>query len=153
MTKLRKSIIVGLACAGLSLGAVAASANMGHCRHGGFDQEKFMQHMQKRQAQLHDQLKLNADQETAWKTFTEKVTPTPGERPKPEEFAALTAPERMEKIASMMKLREARMTERVAAVKEFYSVLTAEQKKVFDDNFMAHRKGDHGKKRHEPKAQ
>ncbi len=153
MTKLRKFIIVGLASAGLGLGAAAASANMDHCRHGGFDKEKFTQHLQKRQAQLHDQLKLNADQETAWKSFTDKVTPTPGERPNPEEFAALKAPERMERMASMMKQREARMTERVAAVKEFYAVLTPAQQKVFDDNFMAHRTGSHGTKHQEKQAQ
>lgn len=141
MTKLQKWIVVGLTTAGLGLGAAAASANMGHCQHGNFDKAKFAEHMQKREARLHAQLKLSADQETAWKSFTEKMRPSPGEGPKHEELAGLKTPERMERMAEMMKQHEARMTERVAAVKEFYAVLTPAQQKVFDDNFMAGHRG------------
>lgn len=144
MSNIRKLILVGLATAGLGLGAAAVSANAGHCRHGGFDKEKFTEHMQKRQARLHDQLKLSANQESAWKTFSEKTKPAPGEGPKHEELAGLKAPERMERMAAMMKQREGRMVERVAAVKEFYAVLTPEQQKVFDANFMAGRRGGKG---------
>ena len=129
MIHFRKLILIGLTGAGLSLSAVAGSAIPGHCQHGNFDKEKCAEHMQKRQAHLHDQLKLSADQEPAWKAFSEKIKPVPGERPNHEELAALKAPERM---AAMMKQREARMTEHVAAVKEFYAVLTPEQQKVFD---------------------
>ena len=144
MTKLQKLMIVGLTTAGLGLGAVAVSANPGHCEHGGFDKEKFAQHMQKREARLHEQLKLSAEQEGAWKSFTEKVRPAPGEWPKHEELAGLKAPERMERMAAMMKQREARMMERVAAVKAFYAVLSPAQQKVFDDNFMAGHRGAKG---------
>jgi periplasmic protein CpxP/Spy len=147
MTKLQKLIIVGLTTAGLGLGAAAASANMGHCDHGNFDKAKFAEHMQQREARLHEQLKLSADQETAWKSFTEKMRPTPGDGPKHEALAGLKTPERMERMAEMMKQHEARMTERVAAVKEFYAVLTPAQQKVFDDNFMGrhHRANRPGK--------
>jgi Spy/CpxP family protein refolding chaperone len=143
MSNIRKLIIVGLASAGLGLGAVAVSANTGHhCHHGGFDKEKSAEYMQKRQTRLHDQLKLSAEQEPAWKTFTEKLKPASGERPSHEEFAGLKAPERMERMAALMKQREGRMAERVAAVKEFYAVLTPEQQQVFDANFMTrHRAG------------
>lgn len=140
MTKLRNFILVGFTTAGLGLAMSAVHASPDECHRAGFNKEKFMQHMQQREARLHEQLKLSAAQEPAWKSFIDKVKPAAGERPKPEELSGLKAPERMERMAEHMKQREARMTERVAAVKEFYAVLTPEQQKVFDDNFMAHRK-------------
>ena len=143
MTKLRKFILVGLTSASLGLAVSAVSANPGACHHKDFDNEKFSKHMQQRQAQLHEQLKLSTAQEPAWKAFTEKVKFTPSERPNREELAGLKAPERMERMAAMMKQREGRMTERVAAVKEFYATLTPAQQKTFDDNFMSH--GKHAK--------
>lgn len=145
MSNIRKLIIVGLASAGLGLGAIAVSANTGpHCHQGGFNKEKSAERMQQRQARLHDQLKLGAEQESAWKTFTDKMKPAGGDRPKHAELAGLKAPERMERMAAMMKQREGRMAERVAAVKEFYAVLTPEQQQVFDANFMARHHGGKG---------
>ena len=143
MTKLRKFILVGLTSASLGLAVSAVSASPGACHHKDFDQEKFSEHMQQRQARLHEQLKLSTAQEPAWKAFTEKVKFTPGERPNREELAGLKAPERMERMAAMRKQREGRMAERVAAVKEFYATLTPGQQKTFDDNFMSH--GKHAK--------
>lgn len=92
-----------------------------------------------RQILLHAKLKLTPEQEPAWNTFAGKVKPLdaderPG-RPDPEEFAKLTAPERMEAMLAGMKTREERMTAHLAAVKEFYAVLTPEQQKVFDTEF------------------
>ena len=141
MTKLRKLILAGLATAGLGLAAGTVSAHPDACSHAGFNKEKFMEHMQKREARLHDQLKLSAAQEPAWKAFTAKVKPAPGEMPNHEERADLKAPERMERMVERMQQRAGRMTERVAAVKEFYAVLTPAQQNVFDANFMAGRKG------------
>jgi len=148
MTKLQKLILVGLTTAGLGLGAAAVSANTGHCRHGEFDKANFAERMQKHQARLHDQLKLSAEQEPAWKSFTEKMQATRGERPNHEELARLPAPERMERMAAMMKQREGKMAERVATVKEFYAVLTPEQQKAFDANFMARQRGGKGHGKH-----
>ncbi len=91
-----------------------------------------------RQILLHAKLKLTPEQEAAWNTFVEKVKPAAGEgfeRPDPEELAKLTAPERMEAMLARMKSREERMTTHLAAVKEFYAVLTPEQQKVFDAEF------------------
>lgn len=90
---------------------------------------------------LHDKLKLTPEQETAWKSFHEKMKPTESRnRPDRSELASLHAPERREKMLSMMKEHENRMAERVAAVKEFYAVLTPEQQKLFDDQFSKHRR-------------
>jgi Spy/CpxP family protein refolding chaperone len=92
-----------------------------------------------RQILLHAKLKLTAEQEPAWNTFAEKVKPAAAderpERPDREELAKLTAPERMEAMLAGMKAREERMGAHLAAVKEFYAVLTPEQQKVFDTEF------------------
>ncbi len=145
MSNIRKLIIVGLAGASLGLGAIAVNASAGHrCHEGGFNKEKSAERMQQRQARLHDQLKLGAEQEPAWKAFTEKMKPAGGDRPKHAELAGLKAPERMERMAAMMQQREGRMAERVAAVKEFYAVLTPAQQQVFDANFMTRHRGGKG---------
>ena len=49
------------------------------------------------------------------------------------EWAKLTTPERADKMLERSKAHQAQQAEHVAALKEFYAVLTAEQKKVFDD--------------------
>ena len=92
---------------------------------------------------MHDKLKLSAEQEGAWKTFTASVTPTPKERPDREALAKLPAPERIDRMLAHMQQRQERMSQRAAAVKSFYAVLTPAQQKVFDENFM--RRHQHGK--------
>ena len=52
-----------------------------------------------------------------------------------KEWSNLTAPERMERRLEMMKGQRRKMTNHLAAVKTFYSVLTPEQQKIFNDNF------------------
>ena len=44
----------------------------------------------------------------------------------------LNAPQRLEKGLEHMKAMEAKLTEHLAALKEFYAVLTPEQQKTFD---------------------
>jgi len=141
MTKFRKNILlIGLATLGLGSAPILALANTG-CGPMGGGSEKFAQQIEKRQARLHDKLKLTPEQNAAWKTFSEKMKPS-GSRSRPDISAmeSLHAPERMEKILSMMKEHESRMAERVVAVKEFYAVLTPEQQKLFDEQFAKHRR-------------
>jgi Spy/CpxP family protein refolding chaperone len=47
-----------------------------------------------------------------------------------------------------MKEHQAHQTEHVAALKEFYAVLTPDQKKVFDDFHSGPRNGGRGKSKH-----
>ncbi|HUX62546.1 Spy/CpxP family protein refolding chaperone [Sulfuricella sp.] len=141
MTKFRRNIfLIGLAAIGLGTAPVLALANPG-CGPMGAGSGKFAERIEKRQAELHDKLKLTPVQETAWKSFSEKMKPT-GARNRPDrsELASLHAPERMEKMLTMMKEHESQMAVRVAAVKEFYAVLTPEQQKLFDDQFSKHRR-------------
>lgn len=103
------------------------------------DPVKFREHVAKRQAALHEKLKLTASQEAAWKTYAAAATPDIRMRPDRAAWAALTAPERMEKMLAKMQEREAHMTRHLAAMKTFYAVLSPEQQKVFNDNVGAGR--------------
>ncbi|MFD2270255.1 Spy/CpxP family protein refolding chaperone [Undibacterium arcticum] len=47
-------------------------------------------------------------------------------------------------MLAMMKEGEARMSQRLAAMKTFYAVLSPEQKKVFNDNFRMMHGRHHG---------
>ncbi len=141
MSKFRRNIfLIGLAAIGLGTAPVLALANSG-CGPMGAGPGKFAERIEKRQAALHDKLKLTPVQETAWKKFHEKMKPTESRnRPDQSALSAMHAPERLERMLAMMKEHESRMSERVAAVKEFYAVLTPEQQKLFDDQFSQHRR-------------
>ncbi|MGE5651768.1 MAG: Spy/CpxP family protein refolding chaperone [Bacillota bacterium] len=139
MTSFRKHLFIGMAAFSLGVGSVASLAQtpdggpMGD--HGNYG-ERMKEHMAKRAAELHDKLKLNAEQEKAWNAYMDKVKPgEPPVRPDRGELDKLTAPERMERRLAHMKEAEKRMEQHVAATKEFYAVLTPEQKKVFDEAF------------------
>lgn len=145
MTSFRKNLLIGIAALGLGIGSVASYADMpgagpmggpgGMGDHGRYG-DHMKEHMAKRAAELHDKLKLNAEQEKAWSAYMAKVKP--GEmpaRPDRAELDKLTAPERMDRMLTHMKEAEKRMEQHAAATKEFYAVLTPEQKKTFDDEF------------------
>ncbi len=123
---------------------IAAPAKGGHQagerRH---DPAKMQAYKAKRQADLKAQLKLTPAQEGAWTAYTASTQRPAYARPSAEqraEFAKLTTPERIDK---MRALRNQRMTEMSAAMdkrdeatKTFYAALTADQKKVFDNQRM-----------------
>lgn len=145
MTTFRKRLLIGLVAVGLGAGSVAAFAERPDCGHmggpaafgdHGKGSERMKERMEKRAAELHDKLKLNASQENAWRTYIGKMTPADmPAHPDRAELAKLPAPERMEKMHALMKEREKHMGERVTATKEFYAVLTPEQRKIFDEQF------------------
>ncbi|HWQ94699.1 MAG TPA: Spy/CpxP family protein refolding chaperone [Gammaproteobacteria bacterium] len=141
MTKFRRNIfLIGLVAIGLGTASALALADT-ECGLMGAGSGKFAERIEKRQAELHDKLKLTSVQETAWKSFHEKMKPTEShKRPDRSELSALHAPERLERMLATMKEHESRMADRVAAVKEFYAVLTPDQQKLFDDQFSKHSK-------------
>jgi hypothetical protein len=114
----------------------------------GKNAERMEKMHEKHLATLHDKLKLTAQQETAWNKFAaNKPMFDKANRPDPAEMQKLNAPQRMEKGVEHMKAMETKMTEHLAALKEFYAVLTPEQQKIFDEQtppFGEH-KGHHGK--------
>ncbi|WP_075111698.1 Spy/CpxP family protein refolding chaperone [Noviherbaspirillum massiliense] len=156
MANFRKSLMIGVATIAFGAGSFAAYADQnadGQSGRGRVDSQQMQERMAKRQAELHDKLKLNATQEGAWKTFAEKMKPAERPaRPSREEMAKLSVPERMDRMLALMKEREARMTERVAATKQFYATLTPEQQKIFNEQFRPGLGRDHGHgHRHAPR--
>lgn len=113
--------------------------------HGGGTPERRAERIQQHQKRLHDALKLTPEQEGAWKKFTESLQPARREaRAAPEDWEKLTAPERAEKMLDLSKRHQENMVTHVAALKDFYAVLTPEQKKTFDDHHRAHRNDRRG---------
>ncbi len=146
MSKTVKIMLAGAAILALSAGAHARG---GDCSFGDgpmmgdMKSERMEKMREKHLAALHDKLKLDAQQETAWKKFAASA-PMGGkmERPDPEEMEKLNAPQRMEKGLERMRTMEKKMAEHLAVLKEFYAVLTPEQQKTFDDRMPSH--GDRG---------
>jgi protein CpxP len=144
MTQFRNRLLIGITAFGLAAGVSAAPGDQGpaggqgqaHAQGHDSREGKMQERAAKRQAELHDKLKLTGAQEGAWKTFVEKTRPA--ERPARPDRAAMEAasvPERMEMMLARMKTREKFMTDRLAAVREFYGVLSADQQKVFNAGF------------------
>jgi periplasmic protein CpxP/Spy len=147
MNTLRKQLLITITALGLGVGAATAHARMdGPHRMGGPGySERWQERMETRAAELQAKLKLNPAQEQAWNAYLQ--TMKPGERgahPARGEMAQLSAPERLERMHAMMKEREQRMAQRVAATREFYAVLTPEQRKIFDEQFQ-HGRGRYAK--------
>jgi len=172
MNTLRKQILVAFAAVGFAGAAFAqttpAAAPEG--RHGhAVTAEQRAAHQAERQAKraqfqakraerqaaraakLRADLKLTAQQEPAFAAFL--AAGKPAQRPQHQgtgktgeraQFAALPAPQRMERMVERQKERTARMEARLAALNNFYAVLTPEQKKVFDSQPM---RGGFGKHR------
>ena len=86
-----------------------------------------------RQQQLHDALRLTAEQESGW----EKLLASESSRQFPgvgqlKDWSSLSVPERAEKMLEFSRKQQARMTEHVAALKNFYAMLNTDQKKTFE---------------------
>lgn len=158
MKHLRATLVSGLMAAGLVSAVYAAPPmpagsapdhgsmhGMHGMAHGG---EHHREAVARRQAVLHDKLKLTGSQEAAWKTYIEAIKPPQAEgrpgRPERAEWEKLSAPERLEKMLSMMKEREARMTTHLSAMKTFYAALSPLQQQIFNDNVGARMHGRHG---------
>jgi len=153
VNKSAKMILAGLAIAALSASVYARG---GDCDYGpgyggrggmmGMNPERMEKMHEQHLVTLHDKLKLTAQQEPAWKKFA-AVNPMADKtaRPDPAEMDKLNAPQRMEKGLEHMKTMEKKMADHLAALKEFYTVLTPEQQKIFDEQMPGF--GDRGGRR------
>lgn len=160
MNALRKNIVIGLAVLGMGSAVLplhaAEDAHKGHAAHGQAQmtpeqrdarraefRAKRAEHFAKRQAAVHDALKLSAAQEPAWAAYQAAIKPpavAPVKRDRAA-FAAMKAPERMQMRLDRSKQRIARMEARLAATKNLYAALTPTQQKLFDENS---KRGGHG---------
>jgi len=139
----RKGLLISLAAlTTFAAGATAYAASAPETpagRHGQAAtqeqrQAKWAEHAAKRQARLHDALKITPAQEPAWAAYLAAMKPAATARRRGDraEWAGLTAPARMEKRLSMAKEHIAAMESRLPALNAFYAQLTPEQKKLFD---------------------
>ncbi|MFH0934650.1 MAG: Spy/CpxP family protein refolding chaperone [Pseudomonadota bacterium] len=146
MNKTVKMLLAGVAIIAVSAGAYARG---GDCNFGdgpmmgGKSMERMEKMRERHLASLHDDLKLSAQQETAWKKFAAS-NPMPGkmDRPDRDEMKKMNAPQRMEKGLEQMRAMEKNMGEHLEVLKEFYAALTPEQQKTFDEEMS--RRGHHG---------
>jgi Spy/CpxP family protein refolding chaperone len=161
MNTLRKTLLTGLAAlslGGAMLGAQAqsqASSSDQHPKAHLSKEERQAKHAEfaarraQRVARLHDELKITPAQENAWNAFAASMKPAQrGEHQRGDRaaLAKLSAPERAQKMIERQKVRTASMEQRLSALNSFYSVLSPEQKKVFDEKSarMQSRFGRHG---------
>lgn len=151
MNTLRKHLLIALAVLGMGSAAFSVQAQTAapEGRHANaVTQEqrmaKWQEHFAKRQAKLHEALKLTGAQESAWATYQAAIKPSAmGAHGDRAAWAGLSAPARMEKMIAMSKQHTAAMESHLAALNTFYSVLTPAQKQVFDQNTRGGR-GGHG---------
>jgi len=104
----------------------------GHPMGGGMMNREAMQEM------LHTRLKLRADQEDAWKTFTNSTKQPRSMPDNPVDWDKLNTPQRAEKMLELSKKHIQNMESNIEAMKTFYAVLTPEQQQIFDDFHSSH---------------
>ena len=155
MKTYRKHLIAALSA--LTLGACALGAHAqtadqattpqarhgAHAQHQKLTPEQRAQFRAQRIAKLHDELKITPAQENAWKAFVASMQPPARQQHDRAAWANLTAPERMAKMIARQKQRTAALEQRQASLNTFYSVLSADQKKTFDEK-AAHFGRGHG---------
>lgn len=110
--------------------APGCDAMEGRARHAEHHEKMMEQHHK----QLHVALKLTAEQEPGWNALmAAEQTKMPGMgRGDREDWSKLSTPERAEKMLAHQAERQTRMTAYVAALKDFYATLSADQKKTFE---------------------
>ena len=147
MTKMTrtKAIVAGAAGAALLLGAGVGAYAQNDGRTMGrpaaqraFDPAAMKARMEARHAgraaALHDLLKITPAQEGAWAAFQSATRPPARERDPAarQDRQSLTTPQRLDRLVERENQRHAQVLGRTAAVRQFYSQLSPEQKKTFD---------------------
>ena len=127
----------------LSLGGAAvaqpapAAQEAGHRHERGDRPHRDPAEMAARRAQhLRDTLQLTPNQEPALNAFVSSMAPPADRREKMRadrgERAAMTTPERLDRMKARMADRQAQFARRADATMRFYSQLSPAQKKAFD---------------------
>lgn len=95
------------------------------------------EHVEAKAKALRDILNLRPDQEPAFQAFLASMKPLEDREEKHEArdeaaTAALTTPERLDRMAARMAEHQAAFQRHIDAVKRFYAVLSPEQQRAFD---------------------
>jgi endo-1,4-beta-D-glucanase Y len=112
--------------------------------------DRMTEHHARHLTELKAKLKLDANQESAWKTFADAMQPPAAAPARPDRAAMekLTTPERIDQMQALHAQREAEMKKRGDATKAFYASLNSEQKKTFDLESTRHMAKDRGMRHH-----
>ena len=134
--------LIGLAAGAALLSSATYAAAQEHPAQGlGAMAEKWKDHWQERAEAharaLHDILNIRPDQDAAFQAFVASMKPPlPGDHKDHDggraEFARLTTPQRLDRMAAMMAEHQARFQHHAEAVKAFYAALSPEQQRAFD---------------------
>lgn len=109
--------------------------------------DRMKRKIERRLGKLKQELKITAAQEPAWNAWTGALRPGARmQRPSRDELAALSTPERIDRLRASRIQRTAEMDRRLDATKSFYATLDVEQKKVFDAASLRFAKRHHGKR-------
>ena len=96
--------------------------------------EMMRERVMRRQAELHDKLKISAAQEAAWKVYAQAMEPDMAPRLHEDvDLDKLTTIERMQRSLDKIREHETKMQGKLNATKTFFGVLNAEQKKQFEE--------------------
>ncbi len=116
----------------------------GHAHDPAAMQKRFDAHM----AELKKSLQITPAQEGAWTEFSNAMRPpaTRPQRPDREALEKMTTPQRLDQMQAMRKQHQEQMDRREAATRAFYTRLTPEQQKRFDERTrkMMRGHGEHG---------
>jgi hypothetical protein len=163
MKSIPNNFAAAVLCAGLSLAACAQPAPPPPAAappmaapasrpHG--DREAMRARMQERMArrftELKQKLQITPAQEGAWNTFVAAMQPAQHQRGDRAQFEQMTTPERIDRMRALRAEHIAEMDRRGDATKTFYATLTAEQKRVFDQESLRMfrgARGEHGQPR------
>ena len=136
------------------LGAMAASpvfAKLGCDGSGHESHHQQGKQMEQHHHQLHQALKLTAEQEPAWKKLMDSEQPKREmAEAKPGDLAKLSMPERLERRLDRAKAHQEQLAVHLGALKALYQTLTPEQRATFEDFHSAKKPGTHQKSRHHP---
>ena len=120
------------------------------CMHTQMDK-----HIAEHEARLHDELKLTAAQEPAWKSFTDSMhqqrlameADHQAHRAAPShaDMENMSAPDKLEHHLAMMQKHLTAMQAHLTALKSFYTVLTPEQQTIMNKEIrrFAHHRHHH----------
>lgn len=110
-----------------------------HERHGpggrAYDPATMQKRFDLRMAELKKSLQITPAQEPAWAEFSNAVRPpaTPPQMPDRAAMEKMTTPQRLDQMQAMRKQHHAQMDQREAATRAFYTRLSPEQQKRFDE--------------------
>ncbi len=124
--------VVAAALATYTIGTAFAQGNsIGDCHAR-------MQHSSAQINQLHNELKLNAGQESTWQTMVSSMKGAHAEHAGMAGSSQMTAPAHIDAMLAMLHEHETQMTTVADAVKAFYATLTPDQRSTFDRAFQSH---------------